>query len=317
MMQHGDIRTFLNHYLQRRVSADTQAIRRGLEPQNAMMRAACTMSRWIDPDRPWHLTTEQSSSVNNDSHIISLIKRRERLKRKLQAKCRGTDDPTYIKLNRQIVNEKQRLRHALLIHIQEMYDKEQPVRDIERQLSGVKIGEAPSTASYISEDTLPEQKRLIEAVILAPPGTTYEEEVERRNSAINAVTRYCQIEEGQTCRRQKRSTGQAKPVVIKKEEDTQLMIIDPQAKALEAAMLSVFTEKRPTICVFCLSNESLPLDARIYAFGTSGDLSKHCRRKHLKNIKEGEKIRCEICKMSLDNKMHLQRHLMEIHGTVT
>ena len=49
IMQHADIRTFLRHYLSRRITADTQAIIRGLQPQDALMRAACTMSRSIDP----------------------------------------------------------------------------------------------------------------------------------------------------------------------------------------------------------------------------------------------------------------------------
>jgi hypothetical protein len=52
MMQHADIGTFLKHYLHRRVMADTAAIIRGLDPQESVMRSACNMSRWVDPDRP-------------------------------------------------------------------------------------------------------------------------------------------------------------------------------------------------------------------------------------------------------------------------
>jgi hypothetical protein len=64
MMQHAKMRTFINHYLSRRVTVDTQAIVCGLDPQYAVMRAACRMSRWIDPDRPQELTKEQSLSVD-------------------------------------------------------------------------------------------------------------------------------------------------------------------------------------------------------------------------------------------------------------
>ena len=52
IMQHADIRTFLKHYLHRRVTADTAAIFRGLDPQESVMLSAYNMSRWINPDRP-------------------------------------------------------------------------------------------------------------------------------------------------------------------------------------------------------------------------------------------------------------------------
>jgi hypothetical protein len=71
--------------------------------------------------------------------------------------------------------------------------------------------------------------------MLAPPGTTYEEEVQRRNNAINAVAAYCKIEEGQTPRRGK-SSNRSKKVVVKREEETK----SPQEIALEEAMLSVY-----------------------------------------------------------------------------
>lgn len=44
IMQHADARTFVKHYLPRRVTADTAAIACGLEPQYELMRAACRMS---------------------------------------------------------------------------------------------------------------------------------------------------------------------------------------------------------------------------------------------------------------------------------
>ncbi|KAF2184210.1 hypothetical protein K469DRAFT_689528 [Zopfia rhizophila CBS 207.26] len=51
IMQHADTRTFLRHYLSRRVTADTQAIIHGVAPQDDIMQAACRMSRWINPER--------------------------------------------------------------------------------------------------------------------------------------------------------------------------------------------------------------------------------------------------------------------------
>ncbi|KAJ5982414.1 hypothetical protein N7451_012514 [Penicillium sp. IBT 35674x] len=43
---------FLKSYLSRRISKNLPAIIRGLDPEEHIMRAACRMSRTIDPDRP-------------------------------------------------------------------------------------------------------------------------------------------------------------------------------------------------------------------------------------------------------------------------
>jgi Protein of unknown function (DUF3435) len=64
MLQHASMDTFIKHYLLRRVTADTAAIVRSLEPQYDMMWAICRMTRWIDLDQPQELTLEQSQSVS-------------------------------------------------------------------------------------------------------------------------------------------------------------------------------------------------------------------------------------------------------------
>jgi len=312
MMQHADIRTFLEHYLHRRVSADTAAIVRGLDPQESVMRSACNMSRWIDPERPWGLTTEHAESVNNDPIIRSLIQTRERFRQRLGD--RATKHPKYQELNKRIASERERLRAALLVEIQEKYEREGPVRAIERQLAGVKIDTAPKVVSYFSNDTLPEQRRLIETMILAPPGATLEAEHQRRNDAINAVTAYCKIEEGDMRGGRKRSGGRPKRAVIKRESPS------PEDEALKAAMLSVYIKdpkERPTVCFMCLGNEGAPLAVRIYSFSSPGDLTKHFKKKHLKKVEEGEVPECKICSILLDHKMHLQNHALRIHGTVS
>lgn len=62
-MGHASMPTFLKHCLSRRVTVETQAVMRGIQPQAALMRAACTMNRSIDRRRPRRLTPEQSASV--------------------------------------------------------------------------------------------------------------------------------------------------------------------------------------------------------------------------------------------------------------
>jgi hypothetical protein len=80
IMQHAKIDTFIKHYLRQKVTADTRAIVSGYEPQRDLMRAACRMARWIDPNRPQELTPEESLSVNQDPDIRRLVAERGKWK---------------------------------------------------------------------------------------------------------------------------------------------------------------------------------------------------------------------------------------------
>ncbi|ORX95381.1 hypothetical protein BCR34DRAFT_607969 [Clohesyomyces aquaticus] len=307
MMGHANIGTFLKHYLSRRVTVDTQAVVRGIQPQDALMRAACTMSRSIDRRRPRRLTPEQSASVNDHPTIRSLLDRRERLKRTIK---NATNHLKYKKLNRTINQERQRQRHALLQDVKERWEYEQPVRDVEQQLAGIEIKDG---LEVVHNDLLPAQKELIDA-ILAHPGLSLEEEIRRRNKAIRAVMRYCGIEEGRMYpSRPKRSSGCI--TLPGKSEDASQLDLDEEA--LEAAKVLVYKETRPRVCFVCLGNENLPTELRTHSFHTSGDLSKHFKRKHLANTRKGESIRCNLCQVDLNNKMHWQRHAHDVHGTVS
>jgi hypothetical protein len=303
-MQHADARTFVKHYLPRRVTADTTAIVRGLEPQYELMRAACRMSRWISPDRPQELTDQQSFSVNSDPDIRKLLARREKLRGRFKGEA--TKQPIYQLLNRAIFNERQRKRAALLKEVQCSWDIEHPIREIELQLSGTKFSEELKTTLDTSDNMAPAQRRLVETVMTLP-GTTLEEELRRRNAAIDAVAAYCKFEEGETPRG-RRPTEQPLP-------DSDPRATDEQA--LNKAILLVFTEKRPLVCFVCLGQSSLPLENRIFSFASPGDLTKHFKRKHLSKIKEGQRPYCYVCPMQLDHKMHFQNHALSIHGTVS
>ena len=97
----------------------------------------------------------------------------------------------------------------------------------------------------------------------------------------------------------------------------QMVAADAEKQALSAAMLLVFTEKRPTICFIYLGEASLPFEKRMYSFASLGDLTKHFKQKHLSNIRGGDWIRYKVCRMSLEHKMHLRNHAARIHRTVS
>jgi hypothetical protein len=214
----------------------------------------------------------------------------------------------YKELSRQINNERQCQRHALLKDVQDTWDKEQPVIDIERQLSGLIFNKDVKTNLESLDDKPLEQKRLI-ATVMTLPAATLEDEMRRRNAAINAVTAYCKVEEG-GCDSPSRKRGSTHAT-------STIVQVEPGHQAFNVAMLSVYQEERPTICFLCLGNQNLPMSKRIQPFSTPGNLSKHFQWKHLSNLKKGEEITCNLCRISLQHKMHLQSHAMKIHGIVS
>ncbi|KAF2453690.1 hypothetical protein BDY21DRAFT_417195 [Lineolata rhizophorae] len=278
IMKHADTRTFLKHYLTRRVTADTQAIVRSLAPQGDMMRAACRMSRWIDPQRPWKLTQEQSLSVSSDPKVRKLQARRAGLR----GRPSRADD--YRRLVQRITNTKQRLRHALL-QIRKEWDREQAIRDIQFQLSGGKFEDGVKM-KLDSAERLSEHNRLIER-ILTLSAHTLEAEYRRRNLATDAVAAYCMVKEP-VCRP---GRPRCESLTAMKDEP------DRSSEAVEEAMLSVYNDKRPTICFLCLGDEALPTDDR--------------------HIRDDQKPECNVYRITLEHKMHLQSHALSIHGTVS
>ncbi|KAJ5283267.1 hypothetical protein N7505_001247 [Penicillium chrysogenum] len=85
MLQHASIDTFVRHYSVG-IHVDAQAIVRGLPAQKQLMRFACSMSRSIDPRRPYRL--EDSSCINDIPRVRTLEERKQVRKQDRDAKKR-------------------------------------------------------------------------------------------------------------------------------------------------------------------------------------------------------------------------------------
>ncbi|TVY22339.1 hypothetical protein LHYA1_G009107 [Lachnellula hyalina] len=301
----------LEYYLDQENDSD-ESEDKGYEPQCDLMRAACRITRWIDPDRPQELTLKQSLSVNQDPYIRRVIRQREKWKRCFQGTGTATQQPGYRILGREISNTRQQLRSALLKRIQRQWDLENPVNEVELQLSRLKFDQEVKTNLDLADDMPPVQRRLVETIITLP-GTTLEEELHRRNAAIDAVAAYCKFQEGGAAAQPRRRAIPSPS----KETNPQLAAAEAEKQALGAAMLLVFTEKRPTICFLCLGEQTLPFEKRTKSFASPGDLTKHFKRKHLAHITKGDRLGCKVCRMTLQHKQHLQNHAESVHGTVS
>ncbi|CAI7602552.1 unnamed protein product [Penicillium pancosmium] len=78
MLQHASIDTFVRHYSVG-IHVDAQAIVRGMPAQKELMRFACSMSRSIDPRRPWRL--DDSTCINDIPSVRTLDDEKQASKR--------------------------------------------------------------------------------------------------------------------------------------------------------------------------------------------------------------------------------------------
>lgn len=269
------------------------------------MNAACRMLRTVNPRRPQELTTAQSSSVNKLPHIQDLIQKRDRLSRRLGRpieRHKGTVRyKLYEKIKRELAGARQRARDKLLRDIQKKFDFEEPLREIKRQLSGIKISGAVSESLRANETVSPPHRRLISSLLTLPRKTLWDEML-RRTEGIDAVADYSLFEEGDTCRlpRDKRPTAQV-PQTVKME-----VHVPPPLSQREIAVRAVVKDFRPKYCFICLDK-----------FSNHGGVTKHVKRKHLQYINSGSMIRCPRCDVILESKMDLQSHAHRVHSTVT
>ena len=177
----------------------------------------------------------------------------------------------------------------------------------ERQLSGMVVNKDTRDA-LVRADMSPEQLGLIDA-ILTLPGMSPEQELQRRITAINAVTLYCGVEEGAPSRHvRRRPPGTVVRFPVQAAE--------PDV-ALRRAVSSIKTDKRPKVCFCCTGNPHLTMRERIAEYATPGSLSRHFLRKHVRKLEDGQFVDCMDCGVRLETRKDLLIHAERFHGTVS
>ncbi|KAH8659526.1 C2H2 finger domain protein [Ilyonectria robusta] len=307
-LDHADSTPFQRNYLTRNVSADIWGIIRGqTTPQHALVKQACSLGHSMSKRRPTDLTPEQAASINTNPEIKSLKRDLRKFPLKSEERKKG---------QRRLNNAKQRLRRSLCHDTRHRWTDEQANADIEHQLNG---GKFPSSTDLLPESScrpqLPAQKRLLQA-LESPMATTLKGQLKQRNDVIDAIIAFCPVEEGCT-QRQIRTSA---------EVSTWSMPASQLHSFILAIIKSVIvTEKdeRPTRCYLCigiamdLSFDDPRIDDLTRDFHSSTDLSKHLKRKHWSKLRDDEKSNCNICKITLDNKMHAKSHARAKHGSVS
>jgi hypothetical protein len=319
-MKHANIRTFLKHYLPRRIGTDMQALMRGLEPDSAMMRTVTRMGRWIDTRRPRELTNNQKASVETIPELQDAIRKRDSFARKLKQsdKKRRKGLDRLEKLKRNVTNTRSRLLYELRKRVREEFDNSQAVKDIERQLAAGTAVHDDQTKKILAvrENMLPQQIFLLEKLMTWPTSRSLELEWRRRNEAVEAVRMYCGVREGGP----RRGRRPRMPILV---DDVATPIPHTLAStqapspsllredALRKADVHVRTAAKPLGCFQCYGNIEESDVRRMKHYTRHKHLLRHFRDFHL------DDRRCNYCNKPVEDEKGLRRHAHEKHRLKT
>ncbi|OAT08575.1 hypothetical protein BDBG_17071 [Blastomyces gilchristii SLH14081] len=356
MLQHASIDTFVRHYSVG-IHVDAQAIVRGLPAEKQLIQFACSMSRSIDPRRPYRL--EDSSCINDIPRVCALEDRKQAKKRIQDIKMRTYenaqaalqqefgDNPQSASLSRTVRKRREsqeksvkklhqkfdhadeqydrsrRQKHRLIRENLEQYKNEQPVINSEQQLAGKVVDKEVMGALQHTGYMTMQHMTLIDS-ILTMPGTTVKKEYERRIAAINAVIAVCDAEEGAPSRP---GASQKHPVnavdilpaapLPKRQKSTPSDKSDDTFSRAVASVCVKSLEERPKICFICLGNARLPEGERLRMYKNPGSLSRHFVNKHIKPFPNDMHCECQVCGEKLISKSGLLNHAERVHGTVS
>ncbi|KAI8164751.1 hypothetical protein K4K49_004658 [Colletotrichum sp. SAR 10_70] len=242
-------------------------------------------------------------SKHLSGHLAAIVESDRRLAKRIKKLPRESKERK--EAQRQMRNEKQRLKREMLQETRETWTDEQAVADIESQLQGK--GFVKSVAVHRPcPPQRPAQKRLLKA-LTAPLVMTLEAQYRRRDNAIDAIVAYCTVQEGCTLKLDTVPASPGNP---------------PEGTRLHDALSSGFftnTKERPRRCFICIGQAfSLPrddghqLDVLTREFYSSNDLTKHFRRKHMSKVADGDKIECKACDVMINNfnkKVHFNKKM--------
>ncbi|KAI9770288.1 MAG: hypothetical protein M1840_003447 [Geoglossum simile] len=181
-----------------------------------------------------------------------------------------------------IVNLRLRLRAALLGKLRNQWDIENPMNEVELQLSGLKFNDNPGTKVQVVDEILLMQKHLVEMVMTMLYNSVLLETTDSGQGSLPAAG------------------GRG----------------HQEASAERCYVTGVHGEETYHLLHMLKRGKFAIRKAHVF-IASPGDLTKHFKRKHLSNIRGRDWIGCKGCQMPLEYKMHLQNHAARIHGMVS
>ncbi len=289
-MDHSNSEIFERSYLSRQIRYDTQAAYLGRDPNQLLIQAANRMSRLQDPHRPRKLDDRQREQVRRSKIIQNLYDARQSLSQEIydsfdtlkEAKAEGSPlHVGYLQIQRLLVATIRAEERSLLKATRQKYDRQAPIDNIERQLSGAIVRtDTPLTIHKRPQLAFLERSRIGEALFSEKPSMLLlERGLNWRVPFINDLIALCGRRE--RCTPSKRREGRN----TNSESDK-----PKEKKSATGELYPVGC--RPYQCLFCLGSVDLADDDRRHDFATRYSLRRHLQRCHAKRLHKSDGIYC-------------------------
>lgn len=290
VMDHSNSQIFERSYLSRQIRYDTQAAYLGRDPNQLLLQAANRMSRLQDPHRPRKLDDRQQEQVRRSKIIQDLYVARQSLSREIydsfdtlkEAKAESSPlHAKYLRIQRLLVATIRAEERALLKATRQKYDRQAPIDNIERQLSGAIVRtDAPLIIHKRPQLAFMERSRIGEALFSEKPSMLLVKRSSNwRVPFINDLIALCGRRE--RCTPSKRREDRSIKSESDKPNEEKPAIFEPYR-----------LQCKPYQCLFCLGSVDLADDDRRHDFASRYSLRRHLQRCHAKRLHKSDGIYC-------------------------
>jgi len=298
-------------YINPRIKCDVQAAFLEEPSDKALMKVMGGMSLTSDPNAPKGLSKEESRAIANHPKIVELRQRRDALTAKIR-KIRNNSGPFADAKEESLIQQreeaeaalrrrKKRLRDRAEANSRKMYFLNNDTKELEEQCEDPSLYELSDGQATTATYQLEERARIAE-ILCSPYGDLTEpENLDQRIDLIRNLTKLCSRREAR-----RRNTRPYSPVeVIAKEEDVAISHSFP-------------LDCDPRQCLFCIGDERLPYQQRLFCWSRPAKMMDHIEDKHLQLFAPDSKIPCPHpkCKeghVALNGVLHFKNHAQTVH----
>ncbi|KAJ8132542.1 hypothetical protein O1611_g1081 [Lasiodiplodia mahajangana] len=308
--------TFQKHYLNRNVAADLWAIHRNEQPQHALLQQATSHGYSKETRRPIDLTPAQRRAAIDENPEYQRLTQRQR---SLPTGSQYAAERKAITLAR--ANLRMKLRNKEIERVRSEWRNTQSVDDIERQIQGVDFSTLPADQPRSSRPMGPLHQQMFEAITM-PLASDLKAHAQKQTNAINALVAYYGVQEAPIIKiidsqqhplPRTKAQGKGQGQSNSRPEDLKRMVSAESIGGAEKV-------RKCFICVakaLTLSPTEPLFDSLCNDFYNRSVLGRHFIRVHLRKLGENNQTECPLCKVTLQNKMHLQNHAELVHGLRT
>ena len=320
-------KTYQQHYQDKHVAVDVQAVYSG-HPSNVLLRrAAGRMGLHRDSRAPSQLSDEDLKAIKSNDEILKLCYSCESIKKDIIefhgaiGQAKGTSLHTqYIKAQNALKAEVKRMKRDLLHTKRNTYFRSIGTIELDRQTSDSLDIVKPTPQAEVLPSYIFEERRILSSLLFESTdisAVTWPAIQQKRAQVISALTRLCFRQEVRTS--SKKASYRESPDCCGDVSMTGTDDSEPGVTTEQEDLLSDYPLVLPgKVCLFCLGDEALAPCDRTKTYRRADVLRKHVKKVHLACFEEDEIIRCghpACSETELDGIMRFKNHAARVHGS--